>query len=56
MDVTSFLINMDRDFTEYNSVYAEYFGEIQPTRTTLEISALPTSIAVEMKVIAKINQ
>jgi reactive intermediate/imine deaminase len=56
VDVTSFLINMDRDFTEYNSVYAEYFGEIQPTRTTLEISALPTSIAVEMKVIAKINQ
>ena len=56
VDVTSFLINMDRDFIDYNSVYAEYFGEIQPTRTTLEISALPTSIAVEMKVIAKINK
>ncbi len=55
VDVTSFLINMDRDFEDYNSIYAEYFNEIQPTRTTLEISALPTSIAVEMKVIAKIN-
>ena len=55
VDVTSFLINMDRDFSDYNSVYAEYFGSIQPTRTTLEISALPTPIAVEMKVIAKLN-
>ena len=55
VDVTSFLIDMDRDFAEYNSVYAEYFGDIQPTRTTLEISSLPTPIAVEMKVIAKFN-
>ena len=55
VDVTSFLIDMDRDFTDYNSVYAEYFEKIQPTRTTLEINALPTPIAVEMKVIAKIG-
>ena len=55
VDVTSFLINMDRDFAEYNSIYAEYFGEIQPTRTTLEISSLPTPIAVEMKIIAKFS-
>tara|TARA_B100000287_G_scaffold434238_1_gene498168 strand:+ start:1137 stop:2549 length:1413 start_codon:yes stop_codon:yes gene_type:complete len=55
VDVTSFLINMDRDFADYNSIYADYFGEIRPTRTTLEINALPTPIAVEMKVIAKIK-
>ena len=55
VDITSFLIDMDRDFADYNKIYAEYFGEIQPTRTTLEISSLPTPIAVEMKVIAKIN-
>ena len=55
VDVTSFLIDMDRDFAEYNSVYSEYFGDVQPTRTTLEISSLPTPIAVEMKVIAKFN-
>ena len=55
VDVTSFLINMDRDFADYNSIYADYFGEIRPTRTTLEIKSLPTPIAVEMKVIAKIK-
>ena len=43
---------MDRDFKGYNSVYAEYFTGIQATRTTLAITALPTPIAVEMKVIA----
>ncbi|HJM44696.1 MAG TPA: Rid family hydrolase [Candidatus Poseidoniaceae archaeon] len=56
VDITSFLIDMDRDFEDYNTIYAEYFNEIQPTRTTLEISALPTAIAVEMKVIAKLNK
>jgi len=52
IDVTSFLINMDRDFAGYNKVYAEYFTPIGATRTTLAISALPTPIAVEFKVIA----
>tara|TARA_B100001113_G_C21117270_1_gene625895 strand:- start:1644 stop:3035 length:1392 start_codon:yes stop_codon:yes gene_type:complete len=55
VDVTSFLIDMERDFKDYNAIYAEYFKEIQPTRTTLEIKSLPTPIAVEMKVIAKIK-
>jgi len=52
IDVTSFLIDMDRDFKTYNAVYAEVFGDIQPTRTTLAIQALPTPIAVEFKVVA----
>lgn len=52
VDVTSFLVDMDRDFAAYNAVYAEVFGEIQPARTTLAIAALPTPIAVEFKVIA----
>ncbi len=55
IDVTSFLINMDRDFKGYNEVYAENFSSIQATRTTLEISALPTPIAVEMKIIANLG-
>ena len=55
VDVTSFLINMQRDFKDYNEIYADYFGEIKPTRTTLEIRGLPTPIAVEMKVIAKLK-
>ena len=54
IDVTSFLVDMDRDFKGYNEVWAETLGKIGPTRTTLAISALPTPIAVEMKVIAKV--
>ena len=52
VDVTSFLVDMDRDFQGYNEVYAANFASIGPTRTTLAIDALPTPIAVEMKVIA----
>jgi enamine deaminase RidA (YjgF/YER057c/UK114 family)/aromatic ring-opening dioxygenase catalytic subunit (LigB family) len=53
IDVTSFLVDMERDFQGYNEVWAETLGKVGPTRTTLAISALPTPIAVEMKVIAK---
>lgn len=53
VDVTVFLVDMDRDFAAYNAVYREYFEPIQATRTTLAILALPTPIAVEFKVIAK---
>ena len=53
IDVTTFLVDMKRDFNGYNKVYAKHFEEIQATRTTLAVQALPTPIAVEMKVIAK---
>ena len=53
LDITTFLVDMKRDFSGYNEVYATYFNKIQATRTTLEVSALPTPIAVEMKVIAR---
>ena len=53
IDVTAFLVDMDRDFAAYNAVYKEYFEPIQATRTTIAIRALPTPIAVEFKVIAK---
>ncbi len=52
IDVTVFLTNMDDDFKTYNRVYAEYFKDNQPCRTTLEINKLPTPIAIELKVIA----
>ena len=52
LDVTAFLIDMDRDFATFNRVYAEYFTGIGATRTTLAVTALPTPIAVELKVIA----
>ena len=54
VDCLSFLVDMDRDFAGYNEVYAEYFSEIQCARTTVSVRALPTPIAVELKVIAKL--
>jgi 2-aminomuconate deaminase len=51
VDVTTFLVDMKRDFSGYNDVWAETLGQVGPTRTTLAIDALPTPIAVEMKVI-----
>jgi 2-aminophenol/2-amino-5-chlorophenol 1,6-dioxygenase alpha subunit len=52
LDVTVYLIDMKRDFAKFNEVYTEYFGRIQPTRTTVGVEELPTPIAVELKVIA----
>jgi len=59
VDVTVFLTNMKRDFDAYNAVYAEYFagdGMPNPTRTTVEVGALPTAIDVELKVVASISR
>ena len=58
VDVLVFLTNMKDDFQAYNRVYAEHFagpGNPNPTRTTIAITALPTPIAVELKVIATID-
>ena len=54
IDVTVFLTNMKDDFPIYNQIYAEYFKDNQPCRTTVEISSLPTPIAIELKCIATI--
>ena len=54
VDVQVFLTNMKDDFSTYNKIYAEYFKENQPCRTTIEIKALPTPIAIELKIIATI--
>ena len=55
VDVTVFLTNMEKDFATFNRIYPEYFagpGKPNPTRTTVEVGALPTPIAIELKVIA----
>lgn len=59
VDVLVFLTNMTDDFATYNQLYADYFagpGKPNPTRTTIEINALPTPIAVEVKVIATMGE
>ena len=55
VDVTVFLTNMKDDFAVYNRLYAEYFKDNKPCRTTVEVNALPTPIAIELKVIATIE-
>ena len=52
VDVSVFLTDMNRDFKTFNRLYAEYFKTNQPCRTTMEINALPTAIAIELKCIA----
>ena len=54
IDVTVYLTNMKDDFPIYNKIWAEYFAENPPCRTTLEINCLPTPIGIELKVIATI--
>ena len=54
VDITVFLTNMKNAFPVYNQVYAEYFKNNQPCRTTIEIISLPTPIAIELKCIATI--
>ena len=55
VDVTVFLTNMKDDFPIYNRLWAEYFAEDPPCRTTVEINCLPTPIAIELKVIATVD-
>ena len=59
VDVTVFLTNMQKDFPVYNRLYAEHFAgpnKPNPTRTTVEVTALPTPIAIELKVIAYLGK
>ncbi len=55
VDVTVYLTNMKDDFSTYNRLYAEYFKDCQPCRTTVEVTALPTPIAIELKCVATIS-
>ena len=55
VDVTVFLTDMKNDFEKYNKVYSDYFINNQPCRTTVEVSSLPTTIAIELKCIATVD-
>lgn len=59
VDVTVFLTHMQSDFPVFNRLYAEAFagpGNPNPTRTTVEVTALPTPIAIELKVVAFVGK
>ncbi len=55
IDVTVFLTNMKNDFETYNRLWADYFKDNPPCRTTVEINCLPTPIAIELKCIATVK-
>jgi 2-aminomuconate deaminase len=56
LDVTVYLTNMKKDFQAYNKLWAEYFTKNPPCRTTIEVTALPTPIAIELKCIALVKE
>jgi len=55
VDVTVYLTNMKDDFATYNRLWAEHFANDPPCRTTVEVNALPTPIAIELKCIATVG-
>ena len=56
VEVSSFLVNMN-DFGGYNAVYAEYFDENGPARTTVAVHQLPhPHLLIEIKAVAHIPQ
>jgi 2-aminomuconate deaminase len=56
VDVTVYLTNMKKDFPVYNKLWAQYFAKEPPCRTTLEVTALPTPIAIELKCVALLKE
>jgi len=57
IDITVYLTNIESDFSAFNKIYSSYFPDAatQPCRTTLEVNALPTPIAIELKCIATVD-
>ncbi len=55
LDVTVYLVDIKRDFKTFNRVWSDYFGNNAPCRTTVEVSRLPTPIAIELKCIAAVS-
>ena len=52
VEISTFLVNMN-DFAGYNDVYAEYFDENGPARTTVAVRELPhPHLLIEIKAIA----
>lgn len=48
---TIFITDMNR-FSEINEVYGKYFADIFPARETVQVSALPKFVNVEISMIA----
>lgn len=51
---TVFIKDMN-DFAALNEIYASYFGDHKPARSTVEVARLPKDVKVEIEVIAKVK-
>lgn len=52
---TVFIKDMN-DFVALNEIYASYFGDHKPARSTVEVARLPKDVKVEIEVIAKVSE
>jgi 2-aminomuconate deaminase len=52
VDVTVYLTDIKKDFQTYNRLWADYFRDNPPCRTTVQVGCLPTPIAIELKCVA----
>jgi len=52
---TVFLVDMS-EFTSMNEVYASYFGDHKPARSTIQAARLPRDVRVEIEAIAQVNR
>lgn len=50
---TVFLTDL-ADFPRFNEVYAAALGEARPARSTVQVSALPRGVCVEVELVAKL--
>ena len=52
--VTVFLADME-NFARLNAVYNEYFGDVKPARTCVQVARLPLDVDVEIEAIATLS-
>ena len=52
--VTVFLADMD-NFARLNAVYSEYFGDVKPARSCVQVARLPLDADVEIEAVALVR-
>jgi 2-iminobutanoate/2-iminopropanoate deaminase len=51
---TIYLDDMD-DFAKVNEIYAEYFGDHRPARSTVAVDRLPKDVKIEIDIVATVK-
>lgn len=55
LKTTVFMVDL-ASFSQMNEIYAEFFGEQPPARSTVQVAALPGGAAVEIEAIARVAE